>query len=213
MALFHLVRSNPQERSSGRASVSPALVRVARCAFVRRDTRVREVRMVRRVRRAFPGRCRGVRARVRAIEPLAPDATGTCAFFWRRGAIDRRFVGARLQNAGRAQCARSPAFRRREIGRLETRPREARSIKNGFETVEKCSPVAHDGFFFGRREGEPPKFTRVLSPRLLSGVVSPSSPEPHLKRAPRGAIASSPRRLPSPSKVKESRRRRRRVIR
>jgi hypothetical protein len=46
LALHHLVRSNPQERSSGRASVSPALVRFARCAFVRRDTRVREVRMV-----------------------------------------------------------------------------------------------------------------------------------------------------------------------
>ena len=85
LALFHFVRSNPQGRSSGRASVSPALVRVARCAFVRRDTRVRKVRMVQCVRRGFPGRCRGARARVRAIEPLALDATGM--LFWRRGAI------------------------------------------------------------------------------------------------------------------------------
>ena len=213
MALFHFVQSNPQGRSSGRASVSPALVRVARCAFVRRDTRVREVRMVRRVRRAFPGRCRGVRARVRAIEPLAPDATGTCAFFWRRARstadswvrdcrtpVERSALAVRLFGDGKSADWKR-AHAKRDPSKMVLKP------------SKNAPKVAHDGFFFGRREGEPPKFTRVLSPRLLSGVVSPSSPEPHLKRAPRGAIASSPRRLPSPSKVKESRRRRRRVIR
>ena len=193
MALFHLVRSNPQERSSGRASVSPALVRVARCAFVRRDTRVREVRMVRRVRRAFPGRCRGVRARVRAIEPLAPDATGTCAFFWRRGAIDRRFVGARLQNAGRAPCARSPAFRRREIGRLETRPREARSIKNGFETVEKCTSKSRTTVFFsGVGKGSRPNL-RAFSPLVSSPASYRLLPQSRTSSARH--VARSRRRL------------------
>jgi hypothetical protein len=116
LALFRFVRSNPQERSSGRASVSPALARVARCAFVRLNTRVRKVRMVRRVRRAFPGRYRGVRARVRRSN--RSRLTRRARFFWRRGAIDRRILGWRLRTGERArERTRGPAFRRREIAR------------------------------------------------------------------------------------------------
>ena len=107
LALFRFVRSNPQERSS-RASVSPALARVARCAFVRRNTRVRKVRMVRRVRRAFPGRYRGVRARVRRSN--RSRLTRRARFFWRRGAIDRRILGWRLRTGERARTHARSGF-------------------------------------------------------------------------------------------------------
>ena len=106
MALFRFVRSNPQERSA--ASVSPALARVARCAFVRRNTRVRKVRMVRRVRRAFPGRYRGVRARVRRSN--RSRLTRRARFFWRRGAIDRRILGWRLRTGERARTHARSGF-------------------------------------------------------------------------------------------------------
>lgn len=62
-----------------------------------------------------------------------------------------------MQNAGRAQCARSPAFRRREIGRLETRPPRSEIHKKWFlKPSKKAPPCTIRRFFFGRREGEPP---------------------------------------------------------
>ena len=58
--------------------------------------------------------------------------------------------GARLQNAGRAQCARSPAFRRREIGRLETRPPRSEIHKKWFLKPSKnAPPCTTRRFFFG----------------------------------------------------------------
>ena len=55
-----------------------------------------------------------------------------------------------MQNAGRAQCARSPAFRRREIGRLETRPPRSEIHKKWFLKPSKnAPPCTTRRFFFG----------------------------------------------------------------
>ena len=173
MALFHFVQSNPQGRSSGRASVSPALVRVARCAFVRRDTRVRKVQMMRCVRRAFPGRCRGARARV--LRSNRRRLTRRAPFFWRRGAMcDRRFVGSRFRDSPvERECTRSPAFRGREI-------KDCKRTSIRRETVEKDAILdptkrARKKVVFEKsREGEPSRLRAF--PSLVSCPVMSRPP-------------------------------------
>ena len=167
LALFRFVRSNPQERSSGRASVSPALARVARCAFVRLNTRVRKVRMVRRVRRAFPGRYRGVRARVRRSN--RSRLTRRARFFWRRARSTAGFWVGDYERASARENAR--AVRLFADGKSHV----GRKKPSFYGSNDDSRYFGDDYFLFWRRyifqrekEGSliVPS-TRVLSPRLL----------------------------------------------
>lgn len=143
--------------------------------------------MVRRVRRAFPGRYRGVRARVRRSN--RSRLTRRARFFWRRGAIDRRILGWRLRTGERARTHARSGF-----SQTGNRTSDERNRRFMVQTMTRVilATITYFGVSAGKR-GEPRSavYARSLpsSPLELGAICRPP---PVLSRGimPRLASAS-----------------------